>query len=88
MLSLVNIDECEDGSVTNHFWGIKNDSTRSGFEVNIPPNTNFYLDPLKCLKDYIARTQDMRPCDTKPLFISLIQPYKALKSDTIGHILE
>lgn len=30
----------------------------------------------------------MRPCDNKPLFISLKQPYKALKSDTIGNYLE
>ena len=56
--------------------------------MNITPNTNCNLDPVKCLKFYFARTQDMRPCDTKSLFISLKQPYKALKSDSMGHILE
>ena len=37
VLSLNNIDFCTDGSVSIDFWRIKNDSTRSGFEVNIPP---------------------------------------------------
>ena len=85
---LGNIDFPVDGLQTINFWGIKNDSSRSGFEVNIPPNSNSVLDPVKCVKDYIDRTQEMRPSDTKPLFISLKKPYKTLKSDTIGHILE
>ena len=88
VLSLDNIVFCEDGSMTIHFWGIKNDTTRSGFEVNIPPNVNTVLDPVQCLKDYIHRTDSVRPRDTKPLFLSLNPPYEALKADTAGNILE
>ena len=80
VLSLDNIDFCEDCSVTIHFWRIKSDSTWSGFEVNIPPNTNCNLDPVKCLKDYIDRKKDMGPCDTKPLFIET-----AIQGIKIGH---
>lgn len=49
---------------------------------------NTVLDPVQCLKDYIHRTDSVRPRDTKPLFLSLNPPYKALKADTVGNILE
>ena len=57
--------------------------SRSTFRLS-----NRILDPVQCLKDYIDRTCEMRPSDTKPLFISLKPPNKALKADTIGYILE
>ena len=88
VLSLDNIDFYTNGSVSIHFWGIKNDSTRSGFEVNIPPNSNRILDPGQCLNDYMDRTCELRPSETKPLFIFLKPQYKTLKADTIGHVFE
>ena len=77
-----------DGSMTLQFFGIKNDTTRTGFEVKIPRNhENKWMDPVSCLDCYISRTQAVRPSDTNPLFISLTRPYRAISADTISHIL-
>ena len=89
ILSLDNIQFMPDNSLTIHFFGIKNDTSRSGFEVNIPANTeDSVMDPVSCLRAYIDRTADHRPMDTKPLFLTLNAPYKALSSDTISKILD
>ena len=89
MLSTSDIQFNEDGSLSVTFWGIKNDSKRQGFEVTIHPNKNDNLsDPIKRLRLYIERTQEFRPKETNPLFITLKPPYHAISSDTIGNILE
>lgn len=89
VLSTNDIQFNDDGSLSVTFWGIKNDSKRQGFEVTVHPNKNDVLsDPVECLRLYIERTQEFRPKDTNPLFITLKQPYHALSSDTIGNILE
>ena len=60
-----------DSSLTIYFFGIKNDRSRSGFEVNIPANANVVvMNPLSCLRAYIDRTVAYRPTDTNPLFIT------------------
>ena len=56
-----NVGFHDDKSMTIHFFGIKNDTSRSGFEVNIPPtNDNPRMDPVSCLKTYIDRTTEYR----------------------------
>lgn len=53
--NIFSVDHC-DGSMTISFFGIKNDTHRDGFEVNIPPHTNPKLDPVITLKKYIDKT--------------------------------
>ena len=78
-----------DNSLTIFFFGIKNDTSRSGFEVNIPPNLDdIIMDPVSCLREYIGRTAAVRPTDTKPLLLTLNPPYKAISSNTISNILD
>lgn len=56
-LSLDNINFLPDNCLTIHFFGIENDTSRSGFEVNIPANTDsVVMDPVSCLRTYIDRT--------------------------------
>ena len=89
VLSTDDIRFNEDGSLSITFWGIKNDSKRQGFEVTVHPNKDdILLDPVQCLKLYIEKTDEFRPKDTSPLFITLKAPYRAISSDTIGNILE
>ena len=89
IFSLDNIQFMPDNSLTINFFGIKNDTSRSGFEVNIPANTeDSIMDPVACLKTYIERTATHRPVETKPLFLTLNAPYKAISSDTVSNILE
>ena len=89
VLSLDNVQFLPDNSLTIHFFVIKNDTSRTGFEVNIPPNTeDIIMDPVSCLREYINRTATFRPMDTKPLFITLSAPYKAISSNTVSNILE
>ena len=89
VLSTDDIRFNEDGSLSITFWGIKNDSKRQGFEVTVHPNKDdILLDPVRCLKLYIEKTDEFRPKDTSPLFITLKAPYRAISSDTIGNILE
>lgn len=75
----------ENGLLQVAFWGIKNDSKHQGFEVSVHSDmTDTLLDPVKCLKLYVAKIEEFRPKDTKPLLISLKPPYRALSSDTFG----
>ena len=51
VLSLDNIQFMVDNYLTIFFFGIKNDTSRSGFEVNITPNADaFVMDPVSCLR--------------------------------------
>jgi len=77
----------DDGSLTVTFFGIKNDSTRTGFEVRIPPSAEMTLDPVRCLKDYLRVTTASR-VKGGPVFLALKRPYKGLSSGTIGEILK
>ena len=48
MLSRDHIEFHEDGSLTVRLFGIKNDLSRSGFEVRIPGAANPWVDPGDC----------------------------------------
>ena len=89
VLTVDNIHFMASNSLTIFFFGIKNDTSRSGFEVNIPPNLDdIIMDPVSCLREYIDRTAAVRPTDTKPLLLTLNPPYKAISSSTISNILD
>jgi hypothetical protein len=75
-----------DGSLTMVFFGIKNDSHRTGFEIRIPAATNALVDPVRCLKCYIQRTDTSRE-HCGPVFISLNHPFSALTNTSISRIL-
>ena len=88
VLSVDDIHFNDQGSVTITFWGIKNDTQRQGFEVSIPPSSDIVMDPVSCLRTYIAKTEQYRKSPDNPLLISLKAPYKAISADTVGSILE
>ena len=88
VLSVDDIHFNEHGSVTITFWGIKNDTQRQGFEVSIPPSSDIIMDPVSCLRTYIATTVQYRKGPENPLLISLKVPYKAISTGTVGNILE
>ena len=77
----------DNGSMVLKLHGIKNDLDRAGFEVNIPPASHSKLDPVKTLKDYIKRTDNIRPVHSKPVFLTLCRPYRAISSSTIANDL-
>ena len=83
-----NIRFEDNGNLTIVFHGIKNDLRRDGFVTTIPSLDNSILDPVRCLKMYIERTDSVRPTDSKPVFISLSKPFKALSASSIGQILQ
>lgn len=91
VLSQDNIVFNADGSLTITLFGIKNDRSRSGFEVRIPGTTDHRVDPVACLHSYINRTDSVRQgLPDHPVFISL-RPhnghYQAVTAATISQIL-
>ena len=87
VFSTDNIHFHQDGSMTVHFFATKNDTQRTGFEVNLPGAADSRIDPVHCLQVYIQRTSGFRPMDTRPVFLPLRPPYKALGSASISRIL-
>ena len=85
ILSRKNVNFHTDGSLSLTFFGIKNDSNRSGFEVRIPPSENAKVDPVSTLKCYIERTSQLTSTDG-PVFLSLTKPYIGIKADTVSKI--
>jgi integrase len=77
----------EDESATIRLHGIKNDTDRSGFEVVLPAAKDACIDPVKTLKDYITRTNNLRSLNNRAVFLTLREPFTAIKSDTVGNIL-
>ena len=73
----------DDGSLTIWLHGIKNDSKRDGFQINIPAASNPTCDPVATLRTYIARTEADRPA-SRPVFIALKKPFKAISSATVA----
>ena len=80
-----------DGKLTIKFLGIKNDTSREGFEATIPPAANALCDPIITLKTYIDRTQSMRQpqgrSEKLPVFLGLSKPYRAISASTVANIL-
>lgn len=81
-----NIVFHEDGSLSVTFFGIKNDTSRSGFEVRVPRAQDHIVDPVVTIKDYIDRTAHLTST-TGPLFLSLNKPHTAITAESISRIL-
>jgi hypothetical protein len=77
----------EDGSASITLAGIKNDTSRDGFQVCLPPTQPEKLNPVNVLRNYLQRTELVRPPDTRPVFLSLRPPYRHLSADTVGQVL-
>jgi hypothetical protein len=77
----------ENGSLTITLFGIKNDTSRSGFDVHVAPHSEPLLCPVKCLQDYVSVTQSLRDPVKKPVFMSLTRPFEALKADAVASVL-
>ena len=86
MLSRHNVMFHSDGSLSLTFFGIKNDTSRSGFEVRVPPSDNVKVDPVSTLKCYIERTDHLTSVNG-PVFLSMAKPYLGIKADTVSKIL-
>ena len=69
------------------FFGIKNDTARSGFEVQIPRSTESKIDPVNTLQEYIMRTEAHRPSDGA-VFLTIRPPFKALEASSVAKILD
>lgn len=84
-----SVDQVEfresDAKIT--FFGIKNDTSRTGFEVLLPRADQLQLDPVSTLECYIQRTSDHRPSGG-PVFLSLRAPFVALQASSVAKILE
>lgn len=83
----VNQVEFSDNGAKITLFGIKNDTSRTGFEVTVPSGSNRKTDPVRTLQDYISRTQRYRGANG-PVFISLKAPYGALSAASIARELE
>ena len=78
----------EDGSATFRFFGIKNDHSRTGFEVRIPGSLDPKVDPIRTLSFYFEKTGPLvGGSPTAPVFISLRPPYKGITGATIANVL-
>ena len=78
----------EDDTFTITFHGIKNDYSRDGFGVTLPPASMGKVDPAKCLLVYMDRTADARRVAAgSPVLLSLNRPFRAICAKTISAIL-
>ena len=68
------------------FFGIKNDTQRTGFEVYIPRGVDEKLDPVSVLELYIYVTEPARPAGGA-VFLSLKHPFEALNSIGVASVL-
>ena len=87
VFSTDNIKQLADGGLMVTFFGTKNDTSRSGFEVHLPPSSDAEIDPCTALLCYIARTDDIRPLADKPVFLTLRKPFKAIDASTASDIM-
>jgi hypothetical protein len=87
VFSTDHLKTLEDGSMVISFFGTKNDSNRTGFESHMPPASDICLDPCTALRDYISRTDSVRPKPSNPVFLTLRKPFKALDASTISDIM-
>lgn len=77
-----------EGGVGIIFHGIKNDLSRDGFDVSIPPASDAKLDPALCLDAYLHATYNMCVVgQANPAFFTLNRPFKAISSSTVSSIL-
>ena len=77
-----------DGSAKITLMGIKNDLQRTGFVVKVPAHSDMILDPVSTLKCYIRRTEQQRPTNENPVFLTLNPPFRAISATTVASVLE
>lgn len=79
----------ENNQLTIMFFGTKNDTDRSGFQVTIPGSNDPASDPVGALQSYIRATSSQRElCTGNPVFVTLRKPYRAVQSGSIANILQ
>ena len=83
VLYVNNVKFCDDGSLVLTLLGIRNDSARTGFAVSIQPSSVPALCPVLALNVYIKRTDKYRNPLSKPLFLTLKKPYRAINASTV-----
>lgn len=81
-----NVVFLDSGVAKITFHGIKNDTSRSGFEVQMQPTDDPQLNPVHALQVYIDRTEKFRPAE-KPVFLSLVPPYGPVSASSVASIL-
>ena len=78
-----------DGSLTITLHGIKNDYSRDGFEVSIPPASDLKIDPVSTLRCYVERTREIHP-KSGAVFLTLKRKdgeFAAISSKTVANVL-
>lgn len=79
----------DSGDMSLTFHGIKNDIARDGFTITVSQGTDPKVDPVFALKEYMARTQDIRDKILgQPVFVTLYKPYHALGASSISRVLQ
>lgn len=64
-----------DGSIIIIFFGIKTDTLRDKFLVNIPPHTNLKLDLVISFRNNIGKTAQWRAAGSNKVFLKSEIPY-------------
>ena len=71
------------------FQGIKNDTSRGGYEVCIPRAADAKVDPVACLQAYMNRIAEQRHRDTRrAVFLTLHSPFKAITANIMAQVLK
>ena len=68
-------------------FGIKNDTSGTGFDVSIPCGSTSKLDPVDTLHNYIERIMCYRGAQG-PVFLSLKAPFSALSASSVARVLD
>ena len=82
-----NIQFTQTGEASIVFHGVKNDTTRTGFQVQMQPVHEPKMNPVQALRVYIDRTQSIRP-KNMPVFLSLMRPHGPITASTVAQILD
>jgi len=88
IFSKEQIEFHDNGELTVSFHSIKNDTSRDGFKVTIPPCPDRKLDVASALLCYMTRTACIRHSVSKqPVFLTLQRPYQALTASAVSKVL-
>ena len=79
--------EFVDAGLKCKFLGIKNDTSRSGFEVILPKVENEKIDPVATLACYMERTKSERSLAGGAVLVTLRKPFQAISGSTVSNIL-
>ena len=79
--------EFVEGGLRCRFLGIKNDTSRSGFDVILPSVEDSKCDPVRALRCYMDRTREERLSAGGSVFVTLTRPFKPLGSSGVSKVL-